>query len=69
MVSYPDDVLFRIEVPNMDNNDYVARFCYSMSRGWLFYEVEDSDWRNIDISQAGQLFSAALKTKYAREIE
>lgn len=68
-VEYPDDALLKIEVPNMDRNGYAARFCYSLSQGWLFYEVENSSWGETILSSVRRLFNEALKTKYAREGE
>lgn len=66
MVRYPDDILFKIEVPDMDRNGYAARFCYSLSRGWLFYKLEDG-WKETVPSDVWRLFTEALKTKEVRE--
>ncbi|KXA99461.1 hypothetical protein AKJ41_05400 [candidate division MSBL1 archaeon SCGC-AAA259O05] len=65
MVRYPDDTLFKMEVPDMDRNGYSARFCYSLSRGWLFYE--EDGWKETVPSDVRRLFTEALKTKEARE--
>lgn len=48
---------------------YAARFCYSLSRGWLFYKVENSSWRETSLSDVRRLFNEALKTKHVREKE